>query len=104
MAAQHGEFIALLRHWDQQEVLDARDAVEALLKSDGWKVVVKLLEEARDAIQGQMQYGKVLEQAAYTRELGRIVGMEYAVAAPEAVLIKADRIDKEAELELGVAE
>lgn len=93
-------FLHALSRWDDQEVFDAKEAVERLLESDGWAVVLRLLEAGRDSIQGQLQYGKVLDGAEYARELGKLVGLECPVAAAEAVLLKADKIDKDAEAEL----
>lgn len=64
------------------------------MEHPGYRAVLRLLDEAVEGIQFFLKYQKVQEQAEYARYLGRITGIEYAQAAAESILIKAERIMK----------
>lgn len=99
--AQHTPFLAAIHDWDDEKLNQAEDDVQRMVDSPGWAVLTELLERGYRSIQGQLTYGKTLEQADYARELGKLVGFEFPQAAAEAVLLKAkERAAKAQDAEL----
>jgi len=102
VAAEHAPFLAHLRKFgDYESALSDRDAVQALLDSQGWALVDELLtrvqEEAvlRALIDHAGTSGRVLEQAEYARLLGFLAGLRQVRWAAEAIVMRAERAQEQ---------
>lgn len=104
MAAEHTPYLAhLRRNGDHEEALSDRDAIRALLRSEGWQLVNELLghvhEEAvtRTLFAHAGTEGRVLEQAEYARLLGFLAGLRQTRWAAEAIVLHAERMQAKEE-------
>lgn len=93
----HTPFLAQLQDWDSERLFAAADAIRALQVTPGWAVMTRMLELARNSAEDRMRYGKILEQAEYARNLGVITGLESVEKAGEAILLRAEAVQKQLE-------
>lgn len=98
MGAEHTPFIAhLRRHGDYETALSDRDAVQAMLDSRGWTLVMDLIDSVHEEAVMRALFahagseGRVLEQAEYARLLGFLAGLREVRWAAEAIVLRAER-------------
>lgn len=95
------EFNSLLRHlkgMDSDELFGAAEQVESLMRHPGWEVVTGLVDAlTRAGYFTLKQANGRLEQAEYAAVLGKLAGLEILAQVPKAVLLSAERVEKQLE-------
>jgi hypothetical protein len=105
MGAEHLPYLAHLRKLDKvsdvERLADDADAVQRMLDGRGWGVLTELVGYVHGEAANRLVFahqgveGKVLDQAEYARVLGFLAGLQQFQAAAQAVLIHAERVQRQ---------
>jgi GTP1/Obg family GTP-binding protein len=104
VAAEHTPFLAHLRKFGNfEDALSDRDAVQSLLDSQGWALLMQLIDSVHEEAVMRALFahagseGRVLEQAEYARLLGFLAGLRQVRWAAEAYVLRAERAQAQEE-------
>jgi len=98
VGVEHRPYLARLQRHDSDALPSEVDAVSMLLSSDGWGLVMRLLDDVHGEAVTRLLFasagaeGKVLEQAEYARLLGFLSGLRQARLAAESFIEHAERV------------
>lgn len=87
-------FLAQLRKWDDEELMEAASQVRAVLEHPGWGVVGALIDVVDERATYELRFLPVKDHAEMSRAIGFSAGMAVQKAAAQAVLREADAREK----------
>lgn len=83
------EFKERLKRLDDSEVMQMRDPVQAMVRSQGWKLIEHLVAQRVGEMRLMMETG-LHQHAEYTAFVGELRGMQTVEAAIDAVLASSE--------------
>ena len=103
MGAEQLPYLAHLRRRDSDALPSETDAVQQLLDSTGWALLMELINAVHGEAVDRLLFasagaeGKVLDQAEYARLLGFLAGLRQTRVAAESYIEHAARVRRKEE-------
>lgn len=95
-------YLAHLRHWAPEEILEAEKAINDLVQTPGWEIVQRLLAAERTAILHRLEL-RLTSYEEMARQTGGLAGLRGADEATRAVLIAAGQASEKLQQALAPA-
>lgn len=84
-------FLSWLGGVEDEDLFQMEREIKELMALPGWEKLERLIDSACDRSLKQLKYANVKDHASMARDIGMVAGMEVQSAAPNAVLMAADR-------------